>query len=89
MCILEFGPTEPLFTFSCPNGLNSTKGFRGQWYMDRWTDIYLEDARKRLQEQLHGLDLSIGDVYNMQQLCPYEVLRFLFALLISKLNSLL
>jgi hypothetical protein len=57
--------------------------------MYNWADIYLQDARRRLQEQLHGLDLSIEDVYTMQMMCPYEVLRFLFALLISKLNSLL
>jgi hypothetical protein len=61
MCILEFDPTDHPFTFSCPNVC--TKGFRGLWYMDRWADIYLKDARKRLQEQLHGLDLSIEDVY--------------------------
>ena len=89
MCILEFDPTNLLFTFSCLNGFNSTQGNRAQWYMDRWTDIYLKDAHKRLKKQLHGLDLSIEDVYNMQQMCPYEVLCFLFALLISKLNSLL
>jgi hypothetical protein len=87
MCSLEFDPTDLLFTFSCLNGF--TKGNRGQWYVDRWAEIYLKDARKRLQEQLHGLDLPIEDVYIMQQLCPYEVLRFLFTLLISKLNPLL
>jgi hypothetical protein len=89
MCILALDPTDLLFTFSCLNMFDITKGFRGQWYVDRWADIYLKDARKRLQEQLHGLDLSIQDVYNIQQLCPYEVLRFVFGLLISKLNSLL
>ena len=86
MCILEFDPTDHPFTFSCSNAGNSTKGNRGQWYMERWADIYLKDARKRLEEQLHGLDLSIEDVYTMQQLCPYEVLYFLFALLVSNLN---
>jgi len=89
MCILEFDPTDLLFAFSCLNAGDKTKGDRGSWYIERWADIYLKDARKRLQEQLHGLDLSIEDVYTMQQMCPYEVLRFLFPLLITKLNSLL
>ena len=48
------------------------------WYVERWANIYLEDARERLKKQLHGLDLSIEDVFTMQEMCPYEVLRFLF-----------
>jgi hypothetical protein len=84
MCILEFDPTDHPFTLSCPNAGISAKSGRGLWYIERWANIYLKDARKRLKKQLHGLDLSIQDVYTMQQLCPYEVLRILFAFLISK-----
>ena len=79
--ILEFDPTDHPFTFSCPNAGISTKSGRGQWYIERWANIYLKDARKRLKKQLHGLDLSIEDVYIMQQMCPYEVLRSLFRIL--------
>ncbi|KAF5318138.1 hypothetical protein D9619_012221 [Psilocybe cf. subviscida] len=57
---------------TCPNAKNATKAERGNWYISRWADVYLKDARKRLQKDLKGLDLSIQDVYIMQQLCPYE-----------------
>jgi hypothetical protein len=42
--------------------------------MQRWTAIYLKDAHRRLQDQFKGFDLTIEDVFEMQQLCPYEVL---------------
>jgi len=74
---------------SCPNAQIHTKSDRGQWYIERWANIYLKDARKRLKKQLHGLDLSIEDVYIMQQMCPYEVLRLLFSLLAFQLNLIL
>jgi len=41
--------------------------------VSRWAERYLEKARKRLQKHFHGLELTIEDVYEMQQLCPYEV----------------
>jgi hypothetical protein len=72
-CILELHAANHLFTFSCPNARIDAKAERGEWYIKRWANIYLEDARKRLQKQLHGLELSIEDVYIMQQMCPYEV----------------
>lgn len=43
------------------------------WYVSKWADIYLEDAHARLASQLKGYDLSIEDVYTMQQMCAYEV----------------
>ena len=61
---------------SCPNAKDKTKGDRGNWYTARWAERYLKSAQKRLQKQLNGLDLSIEDVFVMQQLCPYEVLSF-------------
>ena len=72
ICILEFDPAD-FFTFSCLNVGNSTKGGRGHWYIERWANIYLKDARTRLKQQLHGLDLSIEDVFTMQHMCAYEV----------------
>ena len=42
--------------------------------MKRWAAIYLKRAHRRLQKQFKGMDLTIEDVYTMQQLCPYEVL---------------
>ncbi|KAJ3514189.1 hypothetical protein NLJ89_g2508 [Agrocybe chaxingu] len=57
---------------TCPNASDKSKASRGDWYIARWAEIYLKDAQKRLQKDLDGLDLSIQDVYTMQQLCPYE-----------------
>ncbi|KAF8638870.1 hypothetical protein AX17_001926 [Amanita inopinata Kibby_2008] len=57
---------------TCPNARDYTKAERGVWYVRRWADRYLKGARERLQRQLHGIELSIEDVYTMQQLCAYE-----------------
>jgi len=51
----------------------AAKASRGQWYLKKWADKYLKNAQKRLQRHMHGLELTIDDVYVMQQLCPYEV----------------
>jgi len=42
--------------------------------LQRWMPIYLKHAQHRLQEQIHGFDLTIEDVYNMQNMCAYEVI---------------
>ncbi|KAH9483581.1 3-phytase A [Psilocybe cubensis] len=57
---------------TCPNAKIIHKSERGQWYIKRWANIYLKEAQKRLQKQLHGIDLTIEETYMMQQLCPYE-----------------
>jgi len=57
---------------TCPNANIMEKGKRGVWYVSRWSDVYLKDARERLQGHLHGIDISIEDTYIMQQLCAYE-----------------
>jgi len=60
------------FRFSCPNSHINAKSERGGWYAEKWAEIYLTGAKERLQKHLHGLDLTIEDIYIMQQLCPYE-----------------
>ncbi|KAF8811998.1 phytase [Phlegmacium glaucopus] len=57
---------------TCPNAHNGVKSDRGQWYIERWSALYLKDAHRRLQKQFGEFDLTIEDVYTMQQLCPYE-----------------
>jgi hypothetical protein len=39
---------------------------------DKWADIYLKNAVKRLQPHIKGLTLNISTVSAMQQLCSYE-----------------
>ena len=65
------------FLGSCPNANDRSKSDRGVWYVQRWADIYLKDARDRLAKQILGFDLTIENIYSMQQTCAYEV-RFTF-----------
>ena len=55
---------------TCTN--DSTKGDRGVWYVRRWMESYLKDARERLGGLLDGMKLDYEDVYIMQLLCAYE-----------------
>ncbi|EIW74055.1 phosphoglycerate mutase-like protein [Coniophora puteana RWD-64-598 SS2] len=57
---------------TCPNAKASGKGNRSLDYIRRWTATYLSDAYTRIQKQLSGLELSVEDVYTMQQMCAYE-----------------
>jgi len=43
---------------------------------NKWANIYLQPALKRLSPQLKGYQLVISDLIAMQQLCAYEVTRF-------------
>ena len=58
---------------TCPNAGDRSKSDRGVEYVKQWTAIYLKDALERLAPQLHGYDLTIEDVYTLQQMCAYEV----------------
>lgn len=57
---------------TCPNADIPSKADRGTFYVQNWANVYLKDAHKRLQSQLHGLTLTIEDVYTLQQMCAYE-----------------
>ncbi|KAH9847991.1 phosphoglycerate mutase-like protein [Lenzites betulinus] len=57
---------------TCPNAHNTTKGDRATAFVREWANVYLPDALARLRPQLDGLELSMEDVYSMQQLCAYE-----------------
>lgn len=61
---------------TCPNAGDRSKSDRGTAFVKEWADIYLKDARERLQAELDGFDLKIEDVYTMQQMCAYEVSMF-------------
>ncbi|THH09693.1 hypothetical protein EW145_g1832 [Phellinidium pouzarii] len=57
---------------TCPNAQDHSKADRGVWYVKEWASIYLKKAHDRLQPQLKGYDLSIEDIYVLQQMCAYE-----------------
>ena len=58
---------------TCPNAGDRSKSDRGVSYVKEWTEIYLKEALQRLKPQLHGYELTIEDVYTLQQMCAYEV----------------
>ena len=64
----------------CPNADIKSKADRETWYVRRWADIYLKDALARLGPQMVGYDLTIEDVYTLQQMCAYEVRTISFFL---------
>lgn len=57
---------------TCKNSKVPSKADRGVYYVKRWAAKYLAHARARLQHQLSGYELTIEDVYVMQQMCAYE-----------------
>lgn len=58
---------------TCPNSRDPTKGDRAVPFVREWAEIYLQDAVSRVSPMLEGYDLTVEDVYTMQQLCAYEV----------------
>ncbi|CCM05833.1 uncharacterized protein FIBRA_08069 [Fibroporia radiculosa] len=56
---------------ACPNGNNDIYEM-GSWYQGNWTEVYLKDTVKRLQQYIDGVELDTSNVYIMQELCAYE-----------------
>ncbi|KAF9559236.1 phytase [Agrocybe pediades] len=57
---------------TCKNFFAHGKGNRADWYFKKWVERYIVHAQKRLQTHMHGMNLTINDVYTMQQLCAFE-----------------
>ncbi|KAL0070525.1 hypothetical protein AAF712_002358 [Marasmius tenuissimus] len=57
---------------TCSNANRTSAAGRSIWYVERWANKYLASARKRLQKNLSGYELTIEDTYTMQQMCAYE-----------------
>ncbi|KAI0048206.1 phosphoglycerate mutase-like protein [Auriscalpium vulgare] len=57
---------------TCPNAGDRSIADRGTPFVKEWANVYLQQARDRLQSQIPGYNLTIEDVYTMQQMCPYE-----------------
>ncbi|KAG1789629.1 histidine phosphatase superfamily [Suillus plorans] len=56
----------------CPNANSDDIGSFGDTKASKWADIYLQDARKRLQPMIQGLNLTIDLLIDMQELCAFE-----------------
>jgi hypothetical protein len=50
-----------------------TKADRGTVYVRQWAEVFLADAKKRIQPVLEGYTLVAEDVHSMMQMCAYEV----------------
>ncbi|KZT65932.1 phosphoglycerate mutase-like protein [Daedalea quercina L-15889] len=57
---------------ACPNANDDVAGDLGGYASGNWTQIYLNATVPRLQQYITGLNLTVNDVYAMQQLCAYE-----------------
>ncbi|KAI5121930.1 hypothetical protein M0805_000259 [Coniferiporia weirii] len=57
---------------TCTNSNTDAIGYFGDAIVDNWNEIYLQDALRRLQPMVDGMNLTITDVSAMQQLCAYE-----------------
>ncbi|BEI80529.1 hypothetical protein CcaverHIS002_0110580 [Cutaneotrichosporon cavernicola] len=55
---------------SCPNDLKVYPLVRAK--IAEWDKVFLRNAHKRLQEYMKGYELSLHDVINMMDMCPYE-----------------
>lgn len=58
----------------CPNANSADIGNFGGTQSSKWANVYLKDARKRLQPMIQGLNLTISLLADMQELCAYEVI---------------
>lgn len=57
---------------TCTNANNDIGNF-GSVQAGKWVSIYLQGALKRLAPQIKGVNLTVSDLFGMQQACAYEV----------------
>jgi hypothetical protein len=60
----------------CPNG-NSFRNQGGQNASDEWQGVFLEDTTARINSLIEGFNFTWKDVYAMQTMCPYELVRLI------------
>jgi len=58
---------------------NAYKHSKGDDLVSEWQNVYLQDARHRLQRSLDGYSLSVSDVSQFMSLCAYETAGFGFS----------
>ncbi|TQS36435.1 hypothetical protein Golomagni_03117 [Golovinomyces magnicellulatus] len=60
---------------NCKNS-HSFRSAGGSNASHSWKEIYLQDATKRLNLMLDGMEWNIMDTYAAQSLCPYETVAY-------------
>ncbi|KAG0700013.1 histidine phosphatase superfamily [Suillus ampliporus] len=63
----------------CPNSNTEDIGYFGDAQASKWANIYLQDARSRLQSMIQGFNLTISDLVDMQEMCAYETVALGFS----------
>lgn len=58
---------------TCDNANNPNIGGLGTALAQKWIAKYLAPATTRLAPMVHGVDLNIIDIFEMQLTCAYEV----------------
>jgi hypothetical protein len=59
---------------NCKNA-DSERNLGGVKATKAWVGVYLQNATRRFQSMLEGLDWTIDDTYAAQTMCPYETVR--------------
>ncbi|KAH9836116.1 histidine phosphatase superfamily [Rhodofomes roseus] len=70
--IEEEGYNNTLVPWNDCDNANGDLYTMGSWYANNWTEIYLKDTVKRLQQYVDGVELTTTYVSEMQDLCAYE-----------------
>lgn len=69
--------------FQCPNSNNPF----GSAQINKWDQIYLNAALKRLSPFIRGYQLQLSDLVAMQQLCAYEVYNRSSVFILERLST--
>ena len=61
---------------NCDNG-NSFRNQGGFNASDEWQGLFLQNATERINSMIEGVNFTLKDVYAMQTMCPYEIVRLI------------
>ncbi|KZT30677.1 phosphoglycerate mutase-like protein [Neolentinus lepideus HHB14362 ss-1] len=64
---------------ACPNNNADTIGYYGDSLQNEWITKYLTPTLKRVAPLIHGVNLTVTDLYYMQQTCAYETVALGFS----------
>ncbi|EPQ60549.1 phosphoglycerate mutase-like protein [Gloeophyllum trabeum ATCC 11539] len=64
---------------ACPNNNAENIGYYGDSLQEQWIEQYLTPTLKRVAPLIQGFNLTITDLYHMQQACAYETVALGFS----------
>jgi hypothetical protein len=72
----ENGFNNSLAGYDNCNNSNNYRSAGGYNATREWVNVYLQDATKRFQSMIEGLDWTVEDTYAAQTMCPYETVCY-------------